>query len=131
MWVDHNCIEKQSFCWFFKTLDLIFLRESVFTIYGTHSISISFNCCTDFLPGYVKARLALWYMMLKNGQTYFKNLVLSTPQDFKNIFDYILTPCMKGSMKWKQRSERLKRLIHGFTISILFRKLHGFYQKTQ
>ena len=29
--------------------------------------------------------------MLKNGQIYFKNLVVSTPQDFKSMFGHFLT----------------------------------------
>ena len=33
--------------------------------------------------------------MLKNSPTYFKNLALRTPQDFKTIFGHFLTLCMK------------------------------------
>ena len=34
--------------------------------------------------------------MLKNGQTYFKNLAVSTPQDFKSMFGHFSILCMKG-----------------------------------
>ena len=34
--------------------------------------------------------------MLKNGQTYFKNLVVLTPQDFQSMFGHFSTFCMKG-----------------------------------
>ena len=34
--------------------------------------------------------------MLKNGQTYVKNLAVFTPQDFQSIFDHFSTLSMKG-----------------------------------
>ena len=34
--------------------------------------------------------------MLKNGQTYFKNLTVFTPQDSYSIFGHFSTLCMKG-----------------------------------
>ena len=34
--------------------------------------------------------------MLKNGQTYFKNLAVFTPQDFKSMFGHFSTLCNKG-----------------------------------
>ena len=34
--------------------------------------------------------------MLKNGQTYFKNLAVFTPQDFKSLFGYFSTLWNKG-----------------------------------
>ena len=36
--------------------------------------------------------------MLKNGQTYFKNLAVFTPQDFKSMFGHFSTLCNKGLM---------------------------------
>ena len=33
--------------------------------------------------------------MLQNGQTYFKNLVVFTAQDFSDMFDHFTTLCMK------------------------------------
>ena len=36
------------------------------------------------------------FKMLKNGQTYFKNFAVFTPQDFKAMFGYFSTLCMKG-----------------------------------
>ena len=34
--------------------------------------------------------------MLKNGQTYFKNVVVTTLQDVTSMFDHFSTLCMKG-----------------------------------
>ena len=34
--------------------------------------------------------------MLYNGQTYFKDLAVFTPQDFKSMFSHFTTLCMKG-----------------------------------
>ena len=34
--------------------------------------------------------------MLKNGQTYFKNFAVFTPQDFKSMFGHFSTLCNKG-----------------------------------
>ena len=34
--------------------------------------------------------------MLKNGQTYFKNLVVFTTQDFHSMLGHFSTLCMKG-----------------------------------
>ena len=31
-----------------------------------------------------------------NGQTYFQNLAVFTPQDFTSMFDHFITSCMKG-----------------------------------
>ena len=38
--------------------------------------------------------------MLKNGQTYFKNLAVWTPQDFLNMFNHYSTLCMKEIKKF-------------------------------
>ena len=38
----------------------------------------------------------LSYIMLKNGQTYFKNLAVFTPQDFQSMFGHFSTLGMKG-----------------------------------
>ena len=35
--------------------------------------------------------LTLSFIMLKNGQTYFKNLAVFTPQDFKIMFGHFST----------------------------------------
>ena len=40
--------------------------------------------------------------MLKNGQTYFKNLLVFTPQDIKIMFNYFSTLFMKGLKKIKE-----------------------------
>ena len=34
------------------------------------------------VPALLKISLTLYFIMLKNGQTYFKNLAVFTPQDF-------------------------------------------------
>ena len=34
--------------------------------------------------------------MLKNGKTYFKNLAVFTPLNFKTMFGYFLTYCIKA-----------------------------------
>ena len=39
-------------------------------------------------------------IILKNVQTYFKNLVVLTLQDFSSIFDYFSTLCMKELKDW-------------------------------
>ena len=41
--------------------------------------------------------------MLKNGQTYFKNLAVFTPQDFKSMFGHFSTLCNKGLMITKKK----------------------------
>ena len=38
--------------------------------------------------------------MLKNGQTYFKNLAVLALQDFKSMFDYISTLYVKGDFDY-------------------------------
>ena len=40
--------------------------------------------------------LALYCIMLKNGQTYFKNLAVFTPQDFSSMLGHFSTLCNKG-----------------------------------
>ena len=52
--------------------------------------------------------LNLSCIVFQDGQTYFKNLAVSRPQDFKSIFGHFSTFCMKGlknkpsmSDKWK------------------------------
>ena len=42
--------------------------------------------------------LTLYCIMLKNGQTYFKNLAVFTPQDFYSMFGHFSTLCNKGLM---------------------------------
>ena len=49
-----------------------------------------------FRASFLIILLTLSCMMLKNGQTYFKNLVVFTPQDFKSMFEHFSTSCMKG-----------------------------------
>ena len=44
--------------------------------------------------------------MLKNGQTYFENLVLFTTQDFKSIFGHFSTLWNKG-LKLKDTKDKL------------------------
>ena len=36
------------------------------------------------------------WILLKKDQTYFKNLAVITPQDFKGMFDHFSTLCIKG-----------------------------------
>ena len=43
-----------------------------------------------------KCSLTLSCIMLQNSQTYFKNLAVFTPQDFKSMFDHFTTLCTKG-----------------------------------
>ena len=55
--------------------------------------------------------------MLKNGQTYFKNLVVFTPQDFKSMFGHLSTfiYCNRGFPNtYKQRYWRSQ--YHGKTL---------------
>ena len=40
--------------------------------------------------------LTLCFIMLQNGQTYFKNLTVFTPQDFWSMFDHFATLWNKG-----------------------------------
>ena len=42
--------------------------------------------------------LTLYCIMLKNGQTYFKNLAVFTPHNFKSMFGHFSTLCNKGLM---------------------------------
>ena len=35
--------------------------------------------------------LTLYFIMLKNGQTYFKNIAVFTPQDFESMFGHFST----------------------------------------
>ena len=37
-----------------------------------------------------------YFIILQNGQTYFKNLAVWTPQDFQSMFDYFATLSNKG-----------------------------------
>ena len=37
--------------------------------------------------------------MLNNGQTYFRNLAVFTPQDFQSMFGHFTTLCMKGLIR--------------------------------
>ena len=40
--------------------------------------------------------ITLLYIIMKNGQTYFRNLAVFTPQDFYSMFDRFSTLCIKG-----------------------------------
>ena len=40
--------------------------------------------------------LTLYFIMLQNGEIYFKNLAVFTPQDFKSMFDHFATLRNKG-----------------------------------
>ena len=44
----------------------------------------------------------LTFIMLKNGQTYFKVLVVIKPEDFPNKFSDISALCMEGLSNWKE-----------------------------
>ena len=39
----------------------------------------------------LKTFLTIYFKMLQNGQTYFKNLTVRTPQDFYSMFDHFAT----------------------------------------
>ena len=51
------------------------------------------------LKGLKVSTLTLSRIMLKNGQTYFKNLAVFTAQDFQSMFDHFSASCMKGLRK--------------------------------
>ena len=59
------------------------------------SEKFSFNIFHDTFQSHKKCYLTVLCILLKNGQTYFKNLVVFTPQDFKSIFDHFSILCMK------------------------------------
>ena len=44
----------------------------------------------------LKFWLNRYFIILQNGQTYFKNLAVWTPQDFQSMFDYFATLSNKG-----------------------------------
>ena len=57
--------------------------------------------------------------MLKNGQTYFKNLAVWTPQDFESMFGHFSTLWNEGlkedlknfhKQPWKRRATRILNL---------------------
>ena len=53
----------------------------------------------------VRNGLTLLCKMSKNGQTYFKNLVVLSPQDFESMFGHFSALCMKGLNRayfWQQ-----------------------------
>ena len=51
----------------------------------------------DFCPLTIAAKLlTLSCIMLWNGQTYFKNPAVFTPQDFQSMFGHFTTLCMTG-----------------------------------
>ena len=73
--------------------------------------------------------LNLPYIMLKNGQTYFKNLAVSTPQDFKNMFGHFLTLCMKGLNDWLYTI--VSKILLQNKVSILWRSIFNPFTATR
>ena len=49
--------------------------------------------------------------MLKNGQTYIKNIAVFTPQDFKSMFGHFSTLCNKGlrQIEWGIQSRLITK----------------------
>ena len=56
---------------------------------------LKYQFCDDDIDEIYKNALTFSCIMLKNGQTYFNNLVMFTPQHFLSIFDHSST-CMKA-----------------------------------
>ena len=71
------------------------MQERNVTIpWNKKSIKLCFKACIFW--SYEKETLTLSYIILKNGQTNFKNLAVSTPQDLESMFDHISTSSWRG-----------------------------------
>ena len=55
-------------------------------------------CCLIWMHS-IQAALKFSWIMMENGHTYFENLAVFTPQDFKNMFDHFSSLCMKEFQK--------------------------------
>ena len=65
--------------------------------------------------------------MLKNGQTYLKNCMAWTPQDFESPFDHFLTLCMKGTNASLAQAHKVVNYQQDFhQISAFIWKLQNF-----
>ena len=62
------------------------------------------------------ATLTIICIMFKNGQRYFKNLAIGTPQDLESIFDHFSTLCIT-SQACSKLSDWITSLLLIFTIS--------------
>ena len=62
-----------------------------------HGFTVTFQINTEMLDYYAiaKSGLTLSLILLKNSQTYLKNLAVFTQQDFQSMFGHISTSCMK------------------------------------
>ena len=49
--------------------------------------------------------------MFKNGQTYFQNCTLFTPQDFKSMFKNFSTSWKKRLIAWQKQQQEAKEAI--------------------
>ena len=50
--------------------------------------------------------------MLKNSQTYFKNLVVRTTQDFRSMFDNLATLLLKGLRNRSEAASKIQNVFH-------------------
>ena len=62
--------------------------------------------------------LTLYFIMLKNGQTYFKNFAVFIPQDFQSIFGHFSTLWNKGIKLKHQNPEIYSREKHEYYSSL-------------
>ena len=58
------------------------------------TLSLSFSSIHEW-ASILRTTLIFSCLMLKNGQTYFKSLVVWKPQDFKSMFGHFSTLCLK------------------------------------
>ena len=58
------------------------------------TLSLSFSSIHEW-ASILRTTLIFSCLMLKNGRTYFKSLVVWKPQDFKSMFGHFSTSCLK------------------------------------
>ena len=68
---------------------IIIQKENFWTVLKT--ITSNIKSCLPKIIAFAFFHLTPYFIMLKNGQTYFKNLAVFTPQDFKSMFGHFST----------------------------------------
>ena len=91
-----------------KYLSAVEARKNASMFYKTcNSPTQTFSIFTEIM---LRIYLTLYCIMLKNGQTYFKNLAVFTPQDFKSMFGHFSILCNKGFNKIAELHSNLEGL---------------------
>ena len=93
---------------------LFFNLKQVLTLKESRDFPHNFLFHMLFKTAMWNLSLTMSWMLLKNSQTYFKNLAEWAPQDFKSIFGHFSKLCMKG----------LKAIYRLSTFSVLFSACH-------